>query len=87
MENDTGFRKGLSLAFRLGVELVVAVAIGALMGYAVDYYWETQPWGLAIGFLLGGAAGCLNVYRTAVFLQEKESEEKDSEDPPENPEN
>ena len=65
MSKSSEFRQGLSIAFRLGTELTVAVMIGAVMGYALDRYLNTKPWFLAIGVILGGAAGCLNVYRAA----------------------
>ena len=35
------------------------------MGYALDRYLNAKPWFLAIGVIMGGAAGCLNVYRVA----------------------
>ena len=65
MNKGGGFRQGLSIAFRLGTELTVTVMIGAVMGYALDRYLNAKPWFLAIGVILGGAAGCLNVYRVA----------------------
>ena len=65
MNIGSEFRQGLSIAFRLGTELTVAVMIGAVMGYALDHYLATKPWFLATGVILGGAAGCLNVYRVA----------------------
>ena len=65
MNKGGGFRQGLSIAFRLGTELTVTVMIGAVMGYALDRYLNTKPWFLAIGVIMGGAAGCLNVYRVA----------------------
>ena len=65
MNKGSEFRRGLGVAFRLGTELTVAVMIGAVMGYALDYFLVTKPWFLAIGIIMGGAAGCLNVYRVA----------------------
>ncbi len=65
MNKGSEFRQGLSIAFRLGTELTVAVMIGAVMGYALDRYFNSKPWFLAAGVILGGAAGCLNVYRVA----------------------
>ena len=65
MNKGSGFRQGLSIAFRLGTELTIAIMIGAVMGYALDRYLNTTPWLLAIGVIMGGAAGCLNVYRAA----------------------
>jgi len=65
MNKGSGFRQGLSIAFRLGTELTVAIMIGTVMGYALDRYFETKPWCLVIGLIVGGVAGCLNVYRFA----------------------
>ncbi|MBT4127583.1 MAG: AtpZ/AtpI family protein [Nitrospina sp.] len=53
------------MAFRLGTELTVAVMIGAVMGDALDRYFDSKPWLLALGVILGGAAGSLNVYRVS----------------------
>ena len=74
MNKDSEFRRGLSTAFRLGTELTVAVMIGAIMGYALDYYLSTKPWFLAIGVIMGGAAGCLNVYRIANNIAKEEDQ-------------
>lgn len=63
MNKSNAFRQGLSIAFRLGTELTVAVMIGAAIGFALDRYLSTKPWLLAVGVVIGGAAGCLNVYR------------------------
>ena len=65
MNKGSEFRRGLSIAFRLGTELTVAVMIGAVMGYALDRYFDSKPWLLALGVILGGAAGSLNVYRVS----------------------
>ena len=65
MNKGSEFRQGLSIAFRLGTELTVAVMIGAVMGYALDRYFDSKPWLLAVGVILGGAAGSLNVYRVS----------------------
>ena len=79
MSKGNSFRQGMGIAFRLGTELVVATMIGALMGYAVDHYFETKPWGILVGLIFGAAAGCLTVYRTAMTLQ---FDEEDNEDQP-----
>ena len=65
MNKGSDFRRGLSIAFRLGTELTVAVMIGAAIGYALDHYFDSKPWFLAICVVFGGAAGCLNVYRVS----------------------
>lgn len=54
-----------SLALRYGGEFGAAVIVGGLLGYGVDYFLPTSPWGLIIGFVLGFAAGVVNVVRVA----------------------
>jgi ATP synthase protein I len=68
MSKNNGFRQGMQIAFRLGTELTVATFIGAMLGYGVDRFFDVRPWGLAVGVVLGGAAGSLNVYRAAMLL-------------------
>ncbi len=80
MNKGTGFRQGIGLASRLGVELTVATAIGGLMGYALDDFLDTEPWCLAAGVILGGAAGCLNVYRTAMNVEFEDDSDDDIKD-------
>jgi ATP synthase protein I len=55
----------LGLAFRVGVELVSALAVGFGIGWLLDFWLETRPWLMLMFIILGGAAGILNVYRMA----------------------
>ena len=78
MSKNNGFRQGMQIAFRLGTELTVATFIGAILGYGVDRFFGISPWGLAVGVILGGAAGSLNVYRAAMVMTiEDENTEED----------
>jgi ATP synthase protein I len=54
-----------SLALRFGGEFGAAILVGALLGYGIDYFLHTSPWGLVIGLVLGFAAGVVNVVRVA----------------------
>jgi ATP synthase protein I len=56
-------RSGLNLAMRVGVELVAALIVGGGIGYLLDMWLGTKPWLLVVFFVLGAAAGMLNVYR------------------------
>ena len=58
-------------AFKLGTELVAAVAVGTIIGFILDTLFDTKPWLIIIFFFLGAAAGILNVIRAANRMQEK----------------
>ena len=56
---------GYAAGFRLASEFVAGVLVGAAIGWGLDRFAGTSPWGL-IGFLLlGFAAGVLNAIRVA----------------------
>ena len=59
-------------AFKLGTELVAAVAVGTIIGFILDSWFDTKPWLIIIFFFLGSAAGMLNVIRTANKMQKKD---------------
>ena len=59
-------------AFKLGTELVAAVAVGTIIGFILDSWFDTKPWLIIIFFFLGAAAGMLNVIRTANRMQKEE---------------
>ena len=52
-------------AFKLGTEMVAAVAVGTIIGFILDNWFGTKPWFIIIFFFLGAAAGMLNVVKTA----------------------
>ena len=59
-------------AFKLGTELVAAVAVGTIIGFILDNWFGTKPWLIIIFFFLGAAAGMLNVIRTANRMQKED---------------
>jgi ATP synthase protein I len=59
-------------AFKLGTELVAAVAVGTIIGFILDNWFDTKPWLIIIFFFLGAAAGLLNVIRTANRMQRED---------------
>ena len=59
-------------AFKLGTELVSAVAVGTIIGFILDSWFDTKPWLILIFFFLGTAAGILNVIKTANRMQKEE---------------
>ena len=67
-------KRGTSMgnAFKLGTELVAAVAIGTIIGFILDTLFDTKPWLIIIFFFLGAAAGMLNVIRAANRMQKED---------------
>jgi ATP synthase protein I len=64
----SALQQGLGLGFRIGIELVVAVGVATAVGWAVDRWLGTRPWGIIVLFFLGVAAGMLNVYRAVTGI-------------------
>ena len=58
-------------AFKLSTELVAAVAVGTIIGFILDSWFDTKPWLIITFFFLGTAAGILNVIRTANKMQKE----------------
>ena len=56
-------------AFKLGTELVAAVAVGTIIGFILDSWFDTKPILIIIFFLIGVAAGITNVFRSAKNMQ------------------
>jgi ATP synthase protein I len=49
----------------VGIAFVLAITIGAGLGWYLDKVFGTGPWLFFVFFAIGCAAGVLNVYRTA----------------------
>ena len=71
---DENEKRGLFMgsAFRLGTELVAAVAVGTIIGFILDNWFDTKPWFIITFFFLGVIAGILNVIRVAKNMQKKD---------------
>ncbi|MCC7045170.1 MAG: AtpZ/AtpI family protein [Alphaproteobacteria bacterium] len=53
----------MGLALRVGIELAAGLAVGGGIGWFLDRWLGTSPFLLLVFFVLGAAAGMLNVYR------------------------
>jgi len=63
-----GTGAALALGWRVGLELVIAIGVAVLIGWAMDRWLGTRPWGMIGFFFLGVAAGMVNVYRTVTGM-------------------
>ena len=61
----------MARGFRLSSELIAGVVVGAVIGWGFDRLLSTSPWGLIVFFLLGFAAGVVNVIRSAGVSPER----------------
>jgi ATP synthase protein I len=68
----------LGKAFRLVTELVVGLVVGGAIGWYLDQWLGTTPLMLLIFFILGVAAGVLNVMRAAQSFEADASQEKNA---------
>ena len=68
---DDGKARGSAMgtAFRISTEMVAGLVVGGFIGWQLDKWLDTSPVFLLVFFVLGAAAGILNVIRTAWSMQ------------------
>ena len=71
-EDNKGNLSSMGGAFKLSTDLVAHVAVGTIIGFILDSWFDTKPWLIIIFFFFGSIAGILNVIKTAKKMQEKE---------------
>lgn len=69
-------------ALRAAADLTAALFVGGFLGYWIDRWLGSKPWGMLILFFVGFAAGMLNIYRAQMgqdfkigFKEEKKKDE------------
>lgn len=69
-EQDADAAEGSALgaAWRISIEIVVALVVCTAIGWALDYWFGTKPWLMLIFLFLGGAIGINNAVRTALRI-------------------
>ena len=60
-----------SKALKISTELVAAVVVGTTIGFLLDSWFDTKPVLIICFFIMGVAAGILNVFRSAKKMQKK----------------
>ena len=65
--NATSFGKAL----KISTEFVSAIVVGSTIGFLLDNWFDTKPLLTICFFIMGVAAGILNVFRSAKKMQEK----------------
>ena len=58
-------------ALKISTELVAAVAVGSTIGFLLDNWFDTKPLLTICFFIMGVAAGILNVFKSAKKMQKE----------------
>lgn len=64
-EEELARNSGWAVGLRYGSEFMAGVLVGIGLGFALDWFLNSAPWGMLVGALLGFAAGTINVVRAA----------------------
>jgi ATP synthase protein I len=68
-EMEVARQSAYGQAFRYSAELIIGVGLGGVLGWALDRQFGTAPFLMVLLFILGFAAGLLNVIRAAKKAQ------------------
>lgn len=68
-------QRQMGLAYRVLVEMIAGIGVGAFLGWVLDNWLGTLPLFIAVLVVLGFAAGMLNAYRA--IRQADEGREND----------
>lgn len=72
---DKEYIDALSHAGTIGLHMVSGIAVGTLIGYALDAWLETSPWLTGVFIVVGIVAGYINVYRDTKKLVRAQEEQ------------
>ena len=61
----------LGKAMKISTELIASVVVGSTIGFLLDNWFDTKPLLTICFFILGVAAGILNVFKSAKKMQKK----------------
>ena len=59
----------IGTALKISTELVAAVVVGSTIGFILDNWFDTKPILTICFFIIGVAAGILNVFKSAKKMQ------------------
>jgi F0F1-type ATP synthase assembly protein I len=63
-------------AARAAIDFASATAVGTLLGYGLDAWQDTSPWGLLAGLLLGTATGMHLMFQEEARAKRRTEETK-----------
>ena len=72
--DQTSRGNAMGIAMRFASELVAGLLVGLAIGWTLDTWLDTAPIFILVFFILGMAAGILNVVRTSQRLNTEQAE-------------
>ena len=70
-KNGSSNAASLGKALKISTELVASVVVGSTIGFLLDSWFDTKPLLIICFFIMGVAAGILNVFKSAKKMQKK----------------
>ena len=67
--NNKKDTSSLGTALKLSTEMIAATLVGTIIGFILDNWFDSKPWLTIVFFIVGAAAGILNVVRSAKLMQ------------------
>ena len=65
LKNDGSNAASFGKALKISTEFVAAVAVGSIIGFILDNWFDTKPLLIISFFFIGVVAGIRNVFRAA----------------------
>ena len=63
---------GLAQGLRLSSELIAGVLVGGVLGWSLDHFVGTKPFGFIVLLLLGFVAGLVNMMRSVGMMAKRD---------------
>lgn len=73
VKNSASSDTGWGAAVKISSEFIGGVLVGAGIGYLLDSFAGTAPWGMIVFLMLGFAAGILNILRATGKVAEPDN--------------
>ncbi len=74
LSDRDSFMMAFGIYGALGFQLVASILIGVFGGQWLDKKFGTNPWLMMAGLFLGAGAGFYNLFRVAVWKNQKKEE-------------
>lgn len=63
-DDDEPRASNMGIGFKIGIEIFAGCLLGFAVGYGIDEWVGSRPWGMIICFILGATGGMWNAWKT-----------------------